>query len=119
MALIEAGADRSKNLAAYGKPDAFDLAAAYAFGIAKARGFIDGNKRTAFVAAVSFLRLNGHALRPEPIDGVRMMQDLAASEIPEMVFAAWMRGGATPNRCPSLPRPSADRASPRVPGPLG
>ena len=97
-ALVEAGADRPRNLAAYGKPDAFDLAAAYAFGIAKAHGFIDGNKRTAFVAAVTFLRLNGHAFRPDPVIGVRMMEALAASDISESSFAGWMRGGAPPIR---------------------
>ena len=49
------------NLFAYGDPSLAEIAAAYAFGIAKAHAFIDGNKRTAFVTAATFLRLNGHA----------------------------------------------------------
>ena len=95
-ALLEMAIARPLNLAAYKDPDVFDLAAAYAFGIAKAHAFVDGNKRTAFVAAATFLRLNGQAFRPEPSTGVRMMEDLAASEIDEAAFASWLRQGASP-----------------------
>ena len=94
--LVETGAARAQNLADYGEPDVFDLAAAYTFGLAKAHAFIDGNKRTAFVTAVTFLRLNGWAFRPDPITGVRMMEDLAASVIDEEVFAKWLRDEAHP-----------------------
>lgn len=91
-ALLEMGCARPLNLASYGQADVFDLAAAYAYGIAKAHAFIDGNKRTAFVAAFTFLRLNGVNLRPDPADGVRMMEALAASEVTEHAFADWLRG---------------------------
>lgn len=91
-ALLEMGCARPLNLASYGQVDVFDLAAAYAYGIAKAHAFIDGNKRTAFVAAFTFLRLNGVNLRPDPADGVRMMEGLAASEVTEHAFADWLRG---------------------------
>ena len=47
---------RPENLAAYGEPDLFDLAAAYARGITQNHPFVDGNKRTAFVVAVAFPR---------------------------------------------------------------
>ena len=90
-ALLEMGCARAMNLAAYGEPDAFDIAAAYAFGISKAHAFVDGNKRTAFVAAFTFLRLNGHNLRPDPKEGVRMMEDLASSQVTEASFASWLR----------------------------
>jgi death-on-curing protein len=90
-ALLEMGCVRAMNLAAYGDPDAFDIAAAYAFGVAKAHAFFDGNKRTAFVAAFTFLRLNGEPLRPPPEAGVRMMEDLASGTISEADFAAWLR----------------------------
>ena len=93
---LEAGCARPLNLAADGTPDVFDLGAAYAFGIAKAHAFVDGNKRTAFVACATFLRLNGHVLRPDPADGVRMMEALAASEIDEAGFAEWLRRTARP-----------------------
>ena len=90
--LLENACARPMNLAAYEDPDVHDLAAAYAFGISKAHAFIDGNKRTAFVACATFLALNGHRLRPDAADGVRMMEDLAASELSEAGFADWLRG---------------------------
>lgn len=62
--------------------------------VAKAHAFIDGNKRTALAACATFLALNGHRLRPDPAEGVRMMEDLAASVVSEAEFAAWLRGAA-------------------------
>lgn len=96
MALLEMGCARAMNLAAYGKPSLEELAAAYAFGIAKAHAFVDGNKRTALVTALTFLRLNGFAFRPEPADGVRMMEGLASGEVTETRFAEWLAQGTTP-----------------------
>ncbi|MEL6960977.1 MAG: type II toxin-antitoxin system death-on-curing family toxin [Pseudomonadota bacterium] len=92
--LIEAGWMRAENLAHYGEPSIYDLAAAYAFGLAKAHGFIDGNKRTAFVVAFAFLRLNGFAFRPDPAEGVRMIEDLARDAVSEAEFAGWLQAGA-------------------------
>ena len=89
--LLEAACARPLNQAGYGDPDAYALAAAYAFGIAKAHAFVDGNKRTAFVAAFTFLRLNGITVRPDPVVGVRMMEDLASDQVSEESFAAWLR----------------------------
>lgn len=97
-ALLEMGCARAMNLAAYGEPDAFDIAAAYAFGISKTHAFVDGNKRTAFVAAFTFLRLNGCNLRPDPKEGVRMMEDLASSQVTEVSFASWLRAMAQRSR---------------------
>ncbi len=94
-ALLENACARPMNLAAYEDPDVHDLAAAYAFGISKAHAFIDGNKRTAFVACATFLRLNGRHLRPEPARGVRMMEDLAASIVSQGDFATWLRDQTT------------------------
>lgn len=96
MALLEMGCARAMNLAAYTEAGLAEIAAAHAFGIAKAHAFVDGNKRTAFVTAVTFLRLNGHAFRPDPIEGVRMMEDLASGEVSEAAFAAWLSAGLTP-----------------------
>ena len=60
--LFESAMARPQNLAAYGEPDAAALAAAYGFGLAKNHAFVDGNKRTAFVALELFLELNGFVL---------------------------------------------------------
>lgn len=90
IALLEAAVERPRNRLAYGTPRVEELSAAYAFGIAKAHAFVDGNKRTAFVTAATFLRLNGHALRPDPFDGVRAMEALASGEMSEAAFAEWL-----------------------------
>ncbi|MFD1344040.1 type II toxin-antitoxin system death-on-curing family toxin [Litorisediminicola beolgyonensis] len=89
--LLEMGCARPINRAGYTEADVFDIAAAYAFGIAKAHAFVDGNKRTAFVAAFTFLRLNGAPRRPDSMTGVRMMEDLASGAVSEEAFAAWLR----------------------------
>ncbi|MCB1350677.1 MAG: type II toxin-antitoxin system death-on-curing family toxin [Maritimibacter sp.] len=90
-ALLEMGCARAVNRAAYAsEADLAEIAAAYAFGIVKAHAFVDGNKRTGFVTALTFLRLNGYGFRPDPILGVRMMEGLATGEVDETVFAAWL-----------------------------
>ena len=88
---------RPVNLAADRNPDVFEIAAAYAFGISKAHAFVDGNKRTAFVAAFTFLRLNGHPRRPDPKTGVRMMEDQAAGAVDDAGFARWLRDLPAPD----------------------
>ena len=88
--LLEAAMERPRNKAAYGEPSLEETAAAYAFGIAKAHAFVDGNKRTAFVTSATFLRLNGFGLRPDPLDGVRSMEDLASGVMSEETFAVWL-----------------------------
>ena len=45
---------------------AAEIAAAYAFRVSKAHAFVDGNRRTALVTALTVLRLNGFSLRPIP-----------------------------------------------------
>ena len=89
--LLESALTRASNLATYGEPDAADLAAAYGYGISRNHAFIDGNKRTGFVAAELFLRLNGHELRASDADCVLTMLAVAAGDIPESAFAAWIR----------------------------
>ena len=93
-ALLEMGCARAMNLAVYEKAGPSEIAAAYAFGIAKAHAFVDGNKRTAFVTAVTFLKLNGFSFRPDPVAGVRMMEGLASGEVTEAEFAAWLAAGS-------------------------
>lgn len=89
--LLESALNRPVNLAAYGTPTVFDLAAAYAFGIAKNHPFIDGNKRTAFVAAAVFLELNGHSLNAGEADAVLAVLGLASGTMEETAFAEWLK----------------------------
>ena len=88
---LERALARPQNLAHYGNPDLADLAASLAFGIARNHPFVDGNKRTAWVAARLFLRLNDAMLEFDKADATVMMQRLAAGELSEEAVAAWFR----------------------------
>ncbi len=67
------------------------LAASYAADIAKNHPFVDGNKRSAFMAAYTFLGLNGLELNANEAEAVVMMIALASSDIDEATFAQWLR----------------------------
>ena len=88
---LESALARAEQLAHYGSPDGAELAAAYGFGIARNHPFSDGNKRTAFVATELFLVLNGFELQAIDADCVITMLGLAAGDIDEASFAAWIR----------------------------
>jgi death-on-curing protein len=88
---VESALARPRNLAAYEEPDAADLAAAYAFGLARNHGFADGNKRTAWVVARLFLADDGHRLQFDRHDAVRTMEAVAAGSVDENALAAWFR----------------------------
>ena len=89
--LFESALARPQNLVAYGDPDAADLAAAYGFGIARNHPFIDGNKRTAFVAVELFLGLNGFDLIADDSDCVLTMLAVAAGQMDDAALARWLR----------------------------
>lgn len=71
--------------------DLATLAAAYAFGLAKAHPFNDGNKRTAFLTAVIFLGLNGKDLDATEVEVVQAVTALAAGSLTEAALATWIR----------------------------
>ena len=89
--LLESALARPRNLAAYGEPDIADLAASYAVGLAKNHPFVDGNKRAAFLAVGLFLALNGYRLVSSQADATLTMLAVAAGDIDEPTFAAWIR----------------------------
>jgi len=90
-ALVESALARPQNLAADGEPDAAELAAAYAYALAKNHGFSDGNKRTAWVVARLFLHLNGVTLKFNPADAVALMLGVADGTVSELQLATWFR----------------------------
>jgi death-on-curing protein len=92
VGLLESALARPMQLAAYGEPDVAALAAAYGYGLAKNHPFIDGNKRTAFVAVELFLLLNGWELAAGDADCVLTMLGVAAGMLDEPAFAEWIRG---------------------------
>jgi death-on-curing protein len=89
--LLESALARPRNLANYGDPDVADLAAAYGYGIARNHPFVDGNKRTAFVAIELFLAMNGFTLTADDADCVVTMLKLAGGELEEQALADWLR----------------------------
>ncbi|MBK9654203.1 MAG: type II toxin-antitoxin system death-on-curing family toxin [Rhodanobacteraceae bacterium] len=94
--LFESALARPVNLALYEHPDVFDLAASYAHGLAKNHPFVDGNKRCAFLAAGLFLAMNGTRLAASQVDATTTMLALAAGDIDEASYAAWLRAHSRP-----------------------
>jgi death-on-curing protein len=90
-ALVESALARPLNLAAYGEPEAAELAAAYAFGLARNHPFADGNKRSAAVVALTFLLLNDVAFEITEAELVVMTMALAAGDLTEDEVARWFR----------------------------
>ena len=88
---IDSALARPLNLANYSVPDAADLAASYAYGIAKNHGYVDGNKRTAWIAARLFLADNGYLLSFEPLDAIRTMEGVAGGTLSEHELVMWFR----------------------------
>ena len=93
--LLQGALQRPVNKWQYENADSFECAAAYAFGIAKAHAFVDGNKRTAFVTSITFLRLNGWHFVTEPAEGVAFMEDLASGVVSEESFRNWLEQRST------------------------
>ena len=89
--LLSSALARPQNQAAYDEPSVFDLAAAYAFGIVRNHPFVDGNKRTGFLAAYAFLNLNGWELRAPEAEAVAAVVALAAGEVDEEGFSDWLK----------------------------
>lgn len=95
--LLESALARPLNLFAHeGVADPCRLAASYAAGIARNHPFVDGNKRAAFAAAGIFLKLNGLNLTAPQAMATAAVLDLAAGELPEEGFAAWLRDNTAP-----------------------
>jgi death on curing protein len=91
LGLLESAMARPRNLAQYGELDIAELAASYAFGIARNHPFVDGNKRTAAVVSETFLVLNGGSLLASDAELVVAFVALAAGELSEEELTNWFR----------------------------
>ncbi len=89
--LLESAMMHPQNLISNGQPDAAELAAAYAFGIARNHPFVDGNKRTAAVVSETFLAINGYEMNVTDAELVVVFLALAAGELSEDELAVWFR----------------------------
>ena len=92
--LLASALMRPENRFAYAEPSLFELAAAYAFGLAKNHPFVDGNKRIGFAVAILFLEINGCAFHAAEADATIRMLALAAGEMSEASFARWLEANA-------------------------
>jgi death-on-curing protein len=92
--VLESALQRPVNKHAYGEEDIFNLAGAYACGIARNHAFVDGNKRVAYVASRAFLLINGYRLTAPKNQRYETFIKLAAGEITEEQLAAWFRSNA-------------------------
>ena len=89
--MLESALGRPLNKYAYGENDLAVLAAAYTFGLARNRPFVDGNKRAAFAALIVFLGLNDIDFRVEETHATAMILEVAAGNIGEEGLARWIR----------------------------
>lgn len=88
--LLESALSRPENLLACESPSLCDLAAAYAFGIVRNHPFLDGNKRTGFVAASVFLGTNGLLLTATEIEATAATLALAEGKLSEEGYSGWL-----------------------------
>ncbi len=97
--LLDSALARPANRASYGDPDLAELAelaALYTIAVARNHPFVDGNKRTAYVALELCLRLNGLRFPVSDAEAAVVMLQLAAGEVSDDEFTAWVRQNAVP-----------------------
>lgn len=95
---LESALDRPRNRFVYEKCGVPTLGATYAIALVRAHAFVDGNKRTAFVAAALFLERNGHDFTGPEAEVVMQMIALAAKTVTEATFAKWFCSWSSPRR---------------------
>jgi death-on-curing protein len=89
--MLRSALERPANKWHYEQVELPELAAAYAFGLAKNHAFVDGNKRIAFMSMTVFLRKNGVQFAPDQAQATAMIMALAAGEVSEESLARWTR----------------------------
>jgi death-on-curing protein len=89
--MLESALAKPRQLHAYGQPNVYEMAAAYAFGIVKNHPFVDGNKRAGFVAAYTFLGINGFDFTAPEAEAVIFTRGLAAGEITLEQYTLWLQ----------------------------
>jgi death-on-curing protein len=94
--LLESALARPENRFAYERTavTVFDLAGAYAFGLAKNHPFVDGNKRIAFATAVILLEINGYRFQAGEAEAVIRTLALAEGELKEHEYAEWLKANS-------------------------
>ena len=88
---LEAAIARPQHKAAYDNPEVYELAAAYLFGIARNHPFSDGNKRTAFLAAYTFLAIHSQRFTANQGEVIEFVLEVAAGQVNESGIAKFLR----------------------------
>ena len=96
LGLLDSALARPRNAWSYGQSDLVALAALYAAGIMRNHPFVDGNKRTGFLAAYAFLYVNGLEIVASEAEVIVQCLSLAADEIDDTEFATWLRENVQP-----------------------
>jgi death-on-curing protein len=94
--LLDSALNRPPNLYAYGQAGIPELAAYYCIGIVKNHPFVDGNKRTGFMAMYVFLGLNGYSFDADELDVVKRVRGIAASADSNDSCIAWVQEHSVP-----------------------
>jgi death on curing protein len=96
LGLLDSALARPRNAWSYGQSDLVALGALYAAGIMRNHPFVDGNKRTGFLAAYAFVYVNGLEIVAEEAEVIVQCLSLASDEIDDTEFAAWLRENVQP-----------------------
>ena len=94
--LLESALARSHKLFEYGESGLFELAAAYTGGIVQNHPFIDGNKRTGFLAGAAFLELNGFHFLADESEATQIILALASGRLTEQQLPEWLKKSCRP-----------------------
>lgn len=99
LGLLESAILKPRHIFLYGGGDTPipQLASAYAYGIARNHPFVDGNKRTALVISLLFLRLNSWKLSCLPDDLYETFMKLAEGSLSEEDLGSWFVEHTNPN----------------------
>ena len=89
--LLESTVFRPRTAYEYGVTDLAELAAKLAFGLVSNHAFFDGNKRTALIASLTFLRLNGKKFIGTESEIAALLIDTANREISEEELILWFK----------------------------
>ncbi|MDA3898675.1 MAG: type II toxin-antitoxin system death-on-curing family toxin [Desulfobacteraceae bacterium] len=98
IGLVESALNKPRHMLNYGSYDIIDLAAAYGFSLAKNHGFIDGNKRTAYVVTRLFLRLHHFDFKALPVERVFAFEKLGKGDLSQTEFTKWLRDNCKEKR---------------------
>jgi death on curing protein len=95
---LDSALARPRQHYAYSSPDLIELAALYTAGLVRNHPFVDGNKRTGFAIGIVFLELNGFDFKASEEDATQAVLALAAGELDEAGYAAWLRSNVKRRR---------------------